>query len=90
MIQRDYKADLATAHIEIRIMEKEIARLKESCVNVGKEVKHLRDCIRDQASDKVEIAMLKATAEELNDALGLMGRDRDYWHDQATRGGGNS
>ena len=58
MIQRDYKADLATAHEEIRRMEQELMKWK-------------------------------ATAEELNDALGLMSRDRDYWHDMATRGGGS-
>ena len=36
-----------------------------------------------------ELMKWKATAEELNDALALMSRDRDYWQFIAQKGGGN-
>ena len=53
------------------------------------ELGDIRLTIGQQEEILAALMKWKATAEELNDALGLMSRDRNYWHDMATRGGGN-
>ena len=54
-----------------------------------KAMNDLTEVMEERIRLRSEVLKWKATAEEMNDALALMSRDRDYWQFIAQKGGGN-
>ena len=67
-------------HFCIARMEERIETLESLGKKAGDEIRHLRECLREQAGDKVEIAALKATIEEQAD----WGKCREDYQEQIT------